>query len=179
MKTLVLFFVCFVQSSTAQDITLLRSFYANDFRDWLFLDKQENELGTLRTRWQMTRDYSQWDIRLGELSGSILLRWQDRPNEWEIRINDDFCTASSTWPGQLDSWRINFHDKTYYLNRIQDPEGFQWALEQDQYVLAYIYNVYYDDPREWEFHREQSNEKIDNTLTVTALFLASYYSSPK
>jgi hypothetical protein len=179
MRIFIFLFFFVQQLLTAQDISILRTFYADDYRDWLFYDAKENELGTLRTRWQMTRDYSQWDIRLGELSGSILLRWQDRPNEWEVRIKDDFCYVVSTWPGQLDSWRISYKDKTYYLNLIPDPEGIQWALEQDQNALCYIYNVYYADPREWEVHREKGQENIDTTLMVTALFLVSYYSTPK
>lgn len=164
---------------TAQDISIIRTFYANDFRDWLFYDAQENELGTMRTRWQLNRDYSQWDIRIGELSGSIGLRWQDRPNEWEIRLQDKFYTVASTWPGQLDSWRITTPGKTYYLNMIEDPEGFQWALEQDQNTLSYIYNVYFDDPREWEVERILKNEKIDPSLMIVALFIVTYYSTPK
>lgn len=177
MKAFFILLVCFQQLLSAQDISILRTFYANDYRDWLFYDEQENEMGTLRTRWQMTKDYSQWDIRLGELSGSILLRWQDRPNEWEVRISDDLFTMTSTWPNQLDSWRITNEGDTYYLNLIPDPEGTQWALEQDQNILAYIYNVYYDDPREWEVKRHQ--EKINQNLLITAFFLVSYYSSPK
>jgi hypothetical protein len=165
------------QQIFSQEISLLRTFYANDFRDWLFYDEQENELGTLRSRWQLTKDYTQWDIRLGEVSGSILLRWQDHPNDWEIRIHNSFIRAECTWPGQLDSWRITSNNKIYYLNLIPDPEGMQWALDQDQKILAYIYNVYFQDPREWEVKKEV--EEVDPELMITAFFLASYYSSPK
>jgi hypothetical protein len=177
MKQFLVIFLLGFHLLSAQEISILRAFYANDFRDWLFYDKKENELGTLRTRWQLTKDYSQWDIRLGELSGSIVLRWHDHPNEWEIRILDDLITIEPTWPGLKDSWRIHYHGKTYYLNLIPDPEGIQWTLEQDQTILCNIYNVYYMDSREWEVKRDQ--EKLDQNLVITSLFLVSFYSSPK
>lgn len=179
-RVLIFAFLFFTGLLAAQtEISILRTFYANDFRDWLFYDEQEKELGTLRTRWQLNRDYSQWDIRLGELSGSIMLRWQDRPNEWEIRIQNEFLTVAPTWPGQLDSWRITQNGEIFYLNLLPDPEGILWALEEDQQTLCYIYNVYVADPREWEVKREKTKEKISTPLMITAFFLASYYSSPK
>jgi hypothetical protein len=49
-------------------------------------------------------------------------------------------------------------------------------LEEDSNSLCYIYNVYYDDPREWEVKREQ---KIEQSLLITVFFLASYYTTPK
>lgn len=176
MKYLIYFLICCQQWVSAQEISLLRTFYSDDYRDWIFYDKKENELGTLRTRWLISQDYSQWDIRIGEISGSIVLRWSDRPNEWEIRIQNKFYTAEPTWQGQIDSWRIQHLGKTYYLNLIDDPEGFQWSLEQDQNTLGHIYNVFYNDPREWAVEQEM---EIDQGLLITAFFLVSYYSTPK
>ncbi len=176
MKKILFLIICCIQLCQAQDISILRTFFANDFRDWQFYDFKEREIGTLRARWGLTNDYSQWDIRIGESSGSIVLRWQDRPDEWEIRLDNQFISAAPTWPGQIDSWRITKENKTYYFNLIHDPEGFQWVLEEDSNSLCYIYNVYYDDPREWEVKREQ---KIEQSLLITVFFLASYYTTPK
>lgn len=177
MRFVLFGFLFFAQSINSQDIHFLRTFYADDFRDWLFYNEDEIEIGTLRARWQLTSDYTQWDVRIGERSGSILLRWDDRPNEWEIRIQNDFLSASPTWPGQFDSWRITDHATSYYLNLIKDPEGIQWVLTKDQDSICYFYNAYLNDLRDWSI--EYQNIELNSNLIITALFLSTYYSTPK
>ncbi|MBK8449010.1 MAG: hypothetical protein IPO78_04080 [Saprospiraceae bacterium] len=177
MKFAALLLVFFTHSVCAQEISYLRSLYADDFREWLFFDARENEIGTLRARWQLSTDYSQWDVRIGEYSGAILLRWNDRPNDWEIRIHNDFLTAAPTWPGHLDSWRITDHSKTYYFNLQRDPEGIQWVLEQEKEAVCFIYNEYLNDTRDWAI--EYQNKEVNLNLIIAAFFLTSYYSTPK
>jgi len=101
----------------SQDIQFMRSYYADDFRDWIFFDSEDHEIGSMRARFQLKEDYSQWDFRVGELSGFILQRWNGKANEWEIRSGNTFITVTATWPGQFDSWRISTKDKVYYLIR--------------------------------------------------------------
>lgn len=177
MKSLFILVLFYSQSLVAQEIHFLRTLYSDDFREWLLYDDENKDIGNLRTRYQLTPDYSQWDIRLGELSGSVQLRWKDKPNEWEVRLQNEFLTASPTWPGQLDSWRITDHSKTYYLSLKQDPEGIQWILSKDQNDLLYVYNVYYNDVRDWAV--EYQKKEVSTSLIITAIFLSSYYSTPK
>lgn len=161
-------------SATAQDIRFMRSYYADDFRDWIFFDADDLEIGNLRARFQLKEDYSQWDFRVGELSGFILQRWNGKANEWEIRSGNTFITVTATWPGQFDSWRITAKDKVYYLNRDRDPQDFTWDLNLDQKNLCRIYNLYFRDPRDWEI--EKFVETMDPALEMTALFLVGFYS---
>ena len=158
----------------AQDIHFMRSYYADDFRDWIFFDADDQEIGSLRARFQLKEDYSQWDFRLGEFSGFILQRWNGRANEWEIRSGNTFITVTATWPGQFDSWRITSKDQVYYLIRDRDPQDFTWQLSLDQKTICRIYNLYFRDPRDWEI--EKFAEKIDPALEMTALFLVGFYS---
>lgn len=97
-----------------------------------FFDAEDQEVGSLRARFQLKEDYSQWDFRVGELSGFILQRWNGRANEWEIRSGNTFITVTATWPGQFDSWRITAKDTVYYLTRDRDPQDFNWELSYDQ-----------------------------------------------
>lgn len=161
----------------AQDIYSFQTYYSNDFREWILEDSAEQQIGTLRASWQFEKDYSQWDIRIGELSGSIYHKWRDQNDDWEIHLQNDFYTAQPVWKGQFDSWRITNNNKTYYVNLIRDPDGFQWKLSKEQEDLCFLYNTYYYDLREWTI--EYFGKVNDPALMVTVVFLVSYYSTPK
>ncbi len=172
-----IFWISLYSTIHAQEIQFFQSYYSNDFREWILKDSAEQQLGTMRASWQFERDYSQWDIRIGELSGSIYHKWRDQNNDWEIRLQNDFYTAQAVWKGQFDSWRITNNNKTYYLNLIRDPDGFQWKLSKEQEELCFLYNTYFSDLREWTI--EYFEKLNDPALMVAAIFIVSYYSTPK
>ena len=49
----------------------MESKWSDDFREWTIFTDDEEEEGELTMRWQQQMDWTQWDYRLGEETGSI------------------------------------------------------------------------------------------------------------
>lgn len=63
-------------------------------------------------------NYSEWQIRFGDKTGSIRQRWNNKSNEWEMRLGESYLYLSPKWPNQMDAsddWLIQFKDKNYSL----------------------------------------------------------------
>ncbi|MBK9107310.1 MAG: hypothetical protein IPM92_02730 [Saprospiraceae bacterium] len=156
-------------------ISHFQTVYSDDLRDWRFLDEEESQMGSLRARWGFEQDFSQWDIRIDELSGSIQQRWKNQPHDWEIRLLDHFLTATPVWAGQFDVWRIAFKDKIYNLRIEPESDGIQCLMTQGEEEVFIIYNSYFFDYRDWSIEYLQDVE--DQILVVTGFFLAGLYGS--
>lgn len=175
-KTL-LFLIGFTVQLNAQEIFLFHTYYSNSIDQWVYRDHHEKELGYLNARWAFDQDYSQWDLRMGELSGTITLPWKDNPDQWEVRILNDLCLIRPVWPNYLDAWRIEYQGEQYTLRLQNDLEGYQWILSNGDQELLVVYNLYFEDLRDWAL--DYFTEIKDPMLPVVALFVSMKYSLGK
>lgn len=176
IRILVIFFFLSVQLN-AQEIHLFHTFYSNSIDQWVYRDQDEKELGYLNARWAFDQDYSQWDLRMGELSGSITLPWKDRPDQWEVRILNDLCLIRPVWPDYHDAWRLEYQGDQYTLRLQNDLEGYQWILSHNDKELFVVYNLYYEDLRDWAI--DYFFETKDPMLPLACLFISMKYSLDK
>lgn len=168
--------LCLVSSVlNSQAILYFQAVYPNQIREWRFLDDEESDLGSLRARWIFEQDLSQWDIRLGELSGSVQQKWKNQPHDWEIRLHNSFIAAQPVWPRQYDTWRLQFNDRVYTFSMDYDPEGSLWRLTTDETDILAIYNTYLYDFMDWTL--EYASDVDDPILVVASCFLAAVYSN--
>ncbi|MBK8954947.1 MAG: hypothetical protein IPM34_05240 [Saprospiraceae bacterium] len=157
----------------SQSIQYFQTANPGDFRSWVFLDRDESFLGNLNARWPFERRLDEWDLRIGEWSGSVKLRWSNRPDEWEIRLHNEFLTAQPTWNKQFDSWRLQYGDKTYSFTLDPDPDGQLWRLQMGDHELLLIYNTYLYDYLDWTL--DYASDVDELVLVTTACFIAAYY----
>lgn len=170
-----LFWILFSHALSGQNIQFFQTSINGDLREWNFLDDQEEYLGNLRARWPYEKLPTQWDLRLGERSGTIQLRWPNQPHDWEIRLHNDFIMAQPVWPRQLDTWRLQFKDKIYTFSLDYDPEGSLWKLSTDDVDLFVIYNTYLYSYSDWTL--DYFSDVDDPILVTAACYLAAIYSN--
>lgn len=158
----------------AQPIHFFETAYEDDPRDWILYDTAENYSGMLRARWGFDGDWSQWDLRIGESSGSIQQRWREQPHQWECRLMDTLVSFQPVWQDQTDAWRLEGPDGTLHYRREQDSEGIRWTLMQGPEPWLVVYNTYYDDYSAWTIEFLQPAPSL--ATQCAALFLTAHYS---
>jgi len=156
-----------------QTIQYFQTASPGDARSWVFLNTDESFLGTMNARWPFERRLDEWDLRIGELSGNIKLRWTNRPDEWEVRLNNEFLTAQPIWNKQYDAWRLQYKDKTYEFSLDNDPEGYLWRLQLGDKDLLLIYNTFLYEYLDWTI--DYATDVEDPVVIASVCFLASYY----
>lgn len=162
---------------TAQVISAAYTRYDDSFREWYFLTTDEEE-GTLSLRWLYDDNWSEWDYRLGEHSGSIELKWKDSPEEWELRGGNRIVTARTVWRGDLKEWRINDGERTLTLRSRWSNRLDEWELRSAHDGHWHMYTVYEGDPRDWIIDDELGDDYPFETRLML-VFLALYHASPK
>ena len=161
----------------AQEITGIGTVWSDDFREWVLLSEEE-EVGNLEMRWKNQNDWSNWDFRIGELTGTIEQKWRNNPNEWELRGNNEIVSARTLVRGNFREWRITNNDiqltlKTKYGN-ISD----EWELRIKSYGNFEMLTVWEGDPREWVII-DKLNNKVPFNMKMAIFFVVIYSSTPK
>lgn len=106
----------------AQSIIGLGTRYDNSFKEWVIKTDNDDVEGELRMRWAFRNDWTQWDIRIGDVVATVEQKWKDDPNLWEIRCGDYTVNARTTWPNVFNRWKLNdgkhqFNWGTKYANQ--------------------------------------------------------------
>jgi hypothetical protein len=96
----------------------VNSTWSDAFHEWEILTEDEDLSGTLNAPFYSTGNFTQWDYRLGEDSGSIRMKWKDDPNEWELRGNNRIVSARTIWKNDFREWRITMGDLRLPLRKF-------------------------------------------------------------
>ena len=151
--------------------------FSDSFRSW-FLYADEDAEGTLKLRWNLRDDWTEWEYRIGERFGSIKQKWRNNPNEWEVRGDNVIVRMQTVFNNDFSKWRVTdgthrFEFRTRYGNRADE-----WLVrDPDQHGDLQIYSTYPEDPRDWEIV-DDLDEEIPFATKVALIFLAIHHSSP-
>lgn len=158
--------------------------YNNSISEWeIYPDTLKNPeddyltaIGTIQVRWPFEKDnYSEWQIRFGDKTGSIRQRWNNKSNEWEMRLGESYLYLSPKWPNQMDAsddWLIQFQDKNYSLE-LSRENGFKiYTLSDLESTYAEIYNEFF---MEFTDFICEVNQSTPEELVLSMLFLSMYY----
>jgi len=170
--------ILFTSSLQAQVLTGISAKWSDAFNEWTLNTDVEDEEGDLNMRWQMRNDWSEWDYRIGESSGSIRMKWKDDPTQWEIRGNNETVTAKAIWKDDPTEWRISNNDITLTFKSRWKNELNEWELREDKYGTLKVYTNWDNDPRDWNV-LDELDEEITLPMKMAMLFIATYHSSPK
>lgn len=165
--------------STAQILTGMSTAWSDSFVEWTIYTDQESEEGELKMRWQMQNDWSEWDYRVGEHTGSIKMKWKDDPTNWEIRGDNEIVFAHTKWRNDFSEWRIaGENDQVFQLKTRFQNDGNEWIVEHETLGKLVIFTEWKGDPRDWIIVDEMS-EEVRLPIKMATLFLAIYHSSPR
>jgi hypothetical protein len=178
------FFLAFVLiaslcvSLNAQKVIGLGTRYNDSFREWILSTEDEEIEGEMRMRWALRNDWTEWDVRIGDVSATIEQKWEDDPNLWEIRCDGEVVNAKTTWPGEFNRWKLSdgnhqFNWGTKYFN-IRD----EWMTDSKSNQYFQVYAYWEGDPREWVVIDELSPD-VSMAMKIAMIFLAVHFSSPR
>lgn len=134
--------------------------------------------GELLIRWAFRNDWTEWDVRVGDVSATIEQKWKDDPNLWEIRCEGIVVNAKTTWPGEFNRWKLtddshHFNWGTKYVNQRDE-----WMTDgrSDSYFKVHTY--WEGDPREWVVTDELPSD-VSLAMKIAMIFLSVHFSSPR
>jgi hypothetical protein len=165
-------------ASHAQYITGIGTKWSDEFTEWNIYTDDEDLVGEITMRWQMQRDWTEWDFNLGDESGTIKLKWKNDPNLWEINGNNELITARTLWKDDASEWRITNNSQSITLKRRWNNNFNEWSLKSDKHGEFDIITDWEGDPREW-IVKDDLDEDISDAMKVAILFLVTFHSSPK
>jgi len=176
-KQLLLFFLLVPFFASAQELTGIASKWDDDLREWSVFT-YEGEEGELRMRWQLQNDWTEWEYRLGEATGSIKVKWDGNLNTWEIRGNNDIITARTIYNDDPSQWRITDDRITLQLHARWSNQLEEWSLRTNDYGTFAIYTTWEGDPRDWTVEDSLDNS-IGLPMKMALVFVAIFPNIPK
>ena len=174
-KLLFYFFLLASLQAQAQVLTGISAKWSDSFREWVIYT--EDDEGELRMRWLMDDDWTEWEYRIGEESGTIKLKWPGDPNQWSLRSGSQVVSMRTRWNNDPREWRIeadkNFIIKSRYGN-IRD----EWQIEDDRYGNFEMITSWEGDPRDWAI-TDELDESVSIHTKMALVFTVIFNSVPK
>jgi hypothetical protein len=163
----------------AQYLTGTSTRYNDSFIEWLFYTENDEEPGELSIRWKSREyDWTEWDYRLGDVTGSIEMKWKDNPEEWELRGNNEIVTARTLWNNDFREWRISDGDRSLTLKTKWGNLWDEWELRNTPHGDFRMYTNWEQDPRDWVIVDEMK-EEVPLEMKLMMMFIVVFNSSPK
>ena len=145
----------------AQYITGIGTRWSDDFSEWDILGESGGQIGQLKARWPSQESWTEWDYRLGEISGQIKQKWSNDPNEWEIRGQNEVVTARTVWKDNFREWRVSDNRIQVTIQRKYGNTIDEWELKTRSHGTLSVQTRWNGDPREWEVYDE-----LDDTISL-------------
>ncbi len=164
--------------TSAQVITGMATKWSDDFRDWIIFTDIEDEEGSLTMRWQNQLDWTEWDYRLGEETGTIRLKWKDDPSEWEIRGGGEIISVRMKWNNDFNVWTISDGSTRLTLKAPYNNNFNDWEIDKNKYGVFEMYMEWTDDPREWTIV-DELDEDLSLHFKIAIAFTGIFHSFPK
>lgn len=164
-------------SMQAQVLTGISSKWNDTFGEWIvYTDDQELE-GELKLRWLTTNDWTEWEYRIGEETGTIRMKWKDNPNEWEVRGSNEVVTMRTALNGNFREWHIigdkNFTWRSRYGNTLDE-----WEIKDPTFGSFNLATAWEGNPGDWMIE-DSLDENMTLPTKMALVFLGVFFSSPK
>lgn len=165
-----LVFICVTLTTQAQHILGMRTVFANDLSEWTLIpEDQDLPECNIRARWRWQDDPSEWDFRMGELSGVVRQKWKGRMDEWEVIADNKVTRLRMVWPGDPREWRIESSDKEYVIQSKYNIAAGDWLVKDRKESPFVMYPAYELDPRDWIIE-DNLDEDVHITVRIALCF---------
>ncbi len=152
--------------------------YNDSFREWTITTDQEEVEGELRMRWTFRNDWTEWDVRIGDLVATVEQKWKDDPGFWEIRCDGVTVNARTAWPGDNTRWKLSDGKHQFNWYTRYDNKRDEWMTEDLPGGFFQVYTYWEGDPREWVIADELQDD-VSQAMRIAMVFLAIHFSSPR
>ncbi len=175
---IVLLFLCGSLNTQAQFLAGLSTRWDDSFAEWVIYTEDETLEGEITMKWPLRGDWSQWNFRLGELSGTIQQKRKDDPNLWELRSDNEVITIKTVWRDDWRQWEVKngalrLDVKSKWANILEE-----WSAEHTQMGAVQIYTSWEGDLRDWVVE-DDFGEQVSLPTKIALAFIPVFYSTPK
>lgn len=150
----------------------------DSYKEWVVYTVDEEIEGELELRWGANDDWTEWDYRIEDESGSIKQKWTNDKTQWELRGGNEIITIKTKWSNDITEWRISTGSKTFTLKSKYRNDLQEWELSTNTYGKFQMYTSYENDPRDWEIV-DELDEDISIHTKMALVFIVMYNSTPK
>ena len=179
MRRLFLFLIVLFPTITwSQHLAGLATKWDDSFSEWMIFTEDEDVLGEITMRWPMKGDWSEWDYRIGDLSGAIKVKWKADANLWEVRGDNQIVTIKTVWPNDWKQWEVKSADlqldvKSKWSNILED-----WSAGSDRWGKIHMFTAWEGDLRDWVIE-DQLADEVSLPVKIALIFIPVFYSTPK
>jgi hypothetical protein len=181
MKRLVLN-ICFllnVITVKSQTLTGLSARFNDAFVEWdVFADSLDEDKGNLQMTWQRPDDWTNWNYRLGEKTGTIKTKWSRDLEHWETRGENKIISAETIFMGDKRQWRVTNNNFSLELTCTDYQNYEQWSVDDSKRGKLTIYTERQRDPRDWIIE-DELDPSVSLPMKMTLVFLAILNTVPK
>ena len=177
-KTILLALFCLCGSLQAQVLTGAGTRWNDSFSEWVVYTAEEEQEGELRHRWPSQDDWTEWQYRLGESTGTIKLKWRQDLNEWEARGDNQIATARTVWRDNFREWRITDGKYTLTLNSRFGNIWDEWTTRSTSAGQFEMYTSFEGDPRDWVIV-DELDESVPLAMKLLMVHTVLFQSTPK
>ena len=162
----------------AQRLTEISAKFNDAFVEWEFYTDDNDDAGMLNMIWQNPDDWSQWNYRIGEKTGTIKTKWNKDFSQWELRGENKIITAQMIWNGDPRQWRITDNSMTLELKTKWGNQLTEWVVDDNKKGQFYMYMDVQNDPRDWQIE-DELDETVSFPMKMALVFLTMFNSVPK
>jgi hypothetical protein len=180
MRVIFFIFLFFasISSSFCQTLIGLSSRWDDSFSEWLLYEDEQQLEGEITMKWPIKADWTSWNFRLGELSGTIQVKWKGDANLWELRANNEIVTIRAVWKDDWRQWEVKNGDVTLDVKSKWGNILEEWIAHDDRYGSMKIYTSWEGDVRDWVIEDTFSDE-VTLPTKIAMAFIPVFYSTPK
>jgi hypothetical protein len=128
-------------------------------------------------RWAMEEDWTQWDYRIGEVTGDIRTKWRESFDEWQLTSEGETIIMKVRWPGDYSEWRITDNDDQHIFSVVNVNAPEEWELKYNKETTFQVYTEFEGDMRSWLVYEE--GKALSQPLRMAMSFIAIMASVPK
>ncbi|NND08244.1 MAG: hypothetical protein HKN87_17845 [Saprospiraceae bacterium] len=175
---LIIVFGALAVKISAQRLAGLSTKWDDSFSEWIIYGENEEFEGEITMRWQMRGDWTEWDFRIGELSGQIKTKWNNDANLWELRSDNQIITIRTVWKDDWRQWEIKNGDvridvKSNWSNILEE-----WSTTGDRHGTMQIFTAWEGELRDWVIEDDLDTE-ISIPTKIAMAFIPVFYATPK
>ena len=168
--------LCFTTSLHAQALTGAATRWNDSFSEWVIYSADGE--GELRLRWPSQDDWTEWQYRLDESTGTLKLKWRGDLNEWEARGDNQIATARTVWRDNFREWRITDGKHTLTLRSRYGNTWDEWTARTSSAGHFEMYTGFEGDPRDWVIV-DELDESVPLVMKLLMTHVVLFQSSPK
>jgi len=162
----------------SQKINFLETSWQDSFNEWTIHTEGDSIEGKLFLTWELSNDWTVWQMDLGAFNASLKLKYTNNPELWEFRSGNEIITAKTVWSNDYSEWRFTDGKSIIKLKSKYMGMPVIWFSEGEEHGYIDIFMEDEEDPNFWIIE-DELDDNISLLYKSALIFISIYHSTPK